>query len=61
MTTKLPKRDVVVVGLGGAGGIAVVPLTDAGLAQGSATRTVKLISIAFLRNDISKSSRILHN
>ena len=31
MTTKLPKRDVVVVGLGGAGGIAVVPLTDAGL------------------------------
>ena len=31
MTTKLPKRDVVVVGLGGAGGVAVVPLTDAGL------------------------------
>ena len=31
MTTKLPKRDVVVVGLGGAGGVAVVPLTEAGL------------------------------
>jgi len=31
MTVRLEKRDVVIVGLGGAGGIAVVPLTEAGL------------------------------
>jgi gluconate 2-dehydrogenase alpha chain len=31
MATELPPTDVVVVGLGAAGGIAVLPLTDAGL------------------------------
>ena len=31
MTTTLKKTDVVVVGLGGAGGIAVLPLAEAGL------------------------------
>jgi gluconate 2-dehydrogenase alpha chain len=31
MTTTLQKTDVVVIGLGGAGGIAVLPLTEAGV------------------------------
>jgi gluconate 2-dehydrogenase alpha chain len=31
MTTTLAKKDVVVIGLGGAGGVAVQPLTEAGL------------------------------
>ena len=31
MPTRLPPTDVVVVGLGGAGGVAVLPLAEAGL------------------------------
>ena len=31
MATKLPDTDVVIVGLGAAGGVAVVPLVEAGL------------------------------
>ena len=31
MPTNLPKTDVAVIGLGAAGGVAVLPLTEAGL------------------------------
>ena len=31
MATRLPSTDVVVIGLGAAGGVAVLPLTQAGL------------------------------
>ena len=31
MATKLPDTDVVIVGLGAAGGVAVLPLVEAGL------------------------------
>ena len=52
MPTNLPGTDVVVIGLGAAGGVAVLPLADAGL------NVVGLEAGTWLTNDPTRAGRI---